>query len=74
MVPAALELIDGDSLEAVAQYLNVRSLAPEGTGAMLLLEVDGIAEAIAQEAALVAEACRAAGATEVLRASGAAQA
>jgi glycolate oxidase len=73
VVPAALELIDGDSLEAVAQYLNVRALAPAGTGALLLLEVDGIAEAIAQEAALVADACRAAGATEVLRASEAAE-
>ena len=28
VVPAAVELIDGDSLEAVARYLNVRSLAP----------------------------------------------
>jgi glycolate oxidase len=68
VVPAALELIDGDSLEAVAQYLQVRSLAPEGTGAILLLEVDGIAEAIGEEAARVAEACRAAGATEILQA------
>jgi glycolate oxidase len=67
-VPAALELIDGDSLEAVARHLNVRSLAPEGTAALLLLEVDGIAEAIEKEAALVEQACRAAGATEVLRA------
>src|SRR5688572_5111353 len=41
VVPAALELIDGDSLEAVARHLNVRSLAPEGTAALLLLEVDG---------------------------------
>ena len=46
VVPAALELIDGDSLEAVATYLKVRSLAPEGTGALLLLEVDGLAEAV----------------------------
>jgi glycolate oxidase len=68
VVPAALELIDGDSLDAVARYLNVRSLAPEGTAALLLLEVDGIAEAIEEEAALVEQACRAAGATEVLRA------
>ena len=37
VVPAAVELIDGDSLEAVAKYLDVRSLAPEGTGALLLL-------------------------------------
>jgi glycolate oxidase len=68
VVPAALELIDGDSLEAVARNLRVRSLAPEGTAALLLIEVDGIAEAIHEEAARVEEACRAAGATEVLRA------
>ena len=68
VVPAALELIDGDSLEAVARYLNVRSLAPAGTAALLLLEVDGIAEAIDEEAQRVEDACRAAGATEILRA------
>jgi glycolate oxidase len=67
VVPAAVELIDGDSLEAVARYLNVRSLAPEGTGALLLLEVDGLAEAIGEEASRVERACRDAGATEVLR-------
>jgi glycolate oxidase len=68
VVPAALELIDGESLEAVARNLGVRSLAPEGTAALLLIEVDGIAEAIAEEASRVEQACRAAGATEVLRA------
>jgi glycolate oxidase len=68
VVPAALELIDGDSLEAVARNLQVRSLAPEGTAALLLLEVDGIAEAVEEEAARVEQACRAAGATEILRA------
>jgi glycolate oxidase len=68
VVPAALELIDGDSLEAVARYLNVRSLAPAGTAAILLLEVDGIAEAVVEEAARTEQACRQAGATEVLRA------
>jgi glycolate oxidase len=68
VVPAAVELIDGDSLEAVARYLNVRSLAPEGTGAVLLLEVDGLAEAVVEEAARVERACRDAGATEILRA------
>ena len=67
--PAAVELIDGDSLEAVAKYLNVRSLAPEGTGALLLLEVDGLAEAVAEEATRCEQACRDAGATEILRAS-----
>jgi glycolate oxidase len=68
VVPATLELIDRDSLDAVARYLGVRSLAPEGTGALLLLEVDGLAEAVAEEAARVERACRRAGATEVLRA------
>jgi glycolate oxidase len=68
VVPAALELIDGDCLEAVAKYLQVRSLAPEGTGAMLLLEVDGTPAAVAEDATRVERACREAGATEVLRA------
>ena len=67
VTPAALELIDGDSLEAVARYLNVRSLAPAGTGALLLLEVDGLAEAVGEEAARCEQACREAGATEILR-------
>ena len=68
VVPAAIELIDGTSLEAVARYLNVRSLAPEGTAAILLVEVDGVPAAVADEATRVDRALRAAGATEVLRA------
>jgi glycolate oxidase len=68
VVPAAVELIDGDSLEAVAKYLDVRTLAPESTGALLLLEVDGLAEAVAEEATRCERACRDAGATEILRA------
>ena len=68
VVPAAVELIDGDSLDAVATYLQARSLAPEGTAAMLLLEVDGVPAAVEDEAARVEAACRRAGATEILRA------
>jgi glycolate oxidase len=68
VTPASLELIDGDSLDAVARYLNVRSLAPSGTAALLLLEVDGLAEAVEEEAARCERACREAGATEILRA------
>ena len=49
VVPSALELIDGDSLDAVATNLGTRALAPEGTGALLLLEVDGLAETVAEE-------------------------
>lgn len=69
VIPAALELIDGDSLDAVAQFLNTRSLAPEGTGALLLIEVDGLSELVAGEAARVETACREAGATSLLRAA-----
>jgi len=68
VVPAALELIDGDCLEAVATALKVRSLAPPGTAALLLLEVDGGDGQVADESARVEAACRAAGATEFLRA------
>ncbi|MBP7571690.1 MAG: FAD-binding protein [Acidobacteria bacterium] len=68
VVPATLELVDAASLAAVARYLG-EELAPAGTGALLLVEVDGLAEAVAEEARRVAAACGAAGATEVLRAS-----
>ena len=68
VVPAALELIDRESLDAVARNLNVRSLAPEGTGAILLIEVDGVPSAVDEEAMRVERACREAGSTEVLRA------
>jgi FAD/FMN-containing dehydrogenase len=69
VIPAALELIDGESLDAVAASLKVRSLAPEGTAAILLLEVDGLAEQVTAEAQRVEAACRAAGASEFLRAT-----
>jgi glycolate oxidase len=69
VVPATLEIIDGDSLEAVAQHLNVRSLAPARTAALLLIEVDGLSEQVRGEAERVEQACREAGASELLRAS-----
>ena len=68
VIPATVELVDGECLESVARYLNVRSLAPEGTAALLLVEVDGLSEQVGAEADRVVEACRAAGATELLRA------
>jgi len=68
VAPAAVELIDGQSLEAVARYLQVRSLAPEGTAAILLIEVDGAPAAVEAEASRVEAALNAAGATEILRA------
>ena len=68
VIPAALELVDKDSLDAVAAYLGGRALAPAGTGALLLIEVDGLSEQVAGEATRVEQACREAGATERLRA------
>ena len=67
VVPATLELIDAESLAAVTRHLGT-GLAPEDTGAVLLLEVDGLASAVLDEADRVDAACRAADATEILRA------
>jgi glycolate oxidase len=66
VIPAALELVDGDCLDAVARYLGVDSLAPPGTAAILLIEVDGLSELVIGEARRVEQACREAGATEIV--------
>jgi glycolate oxidase len=67
VVPAALELIDEECLAAVSAYTG-RGLAPAGTGALLLIEVDGLAEAVKQEREAVRRACVDAQSTEVLEA------
>lgn len=69
VVPATLELVDGECLSAVTRYLGGAELAPAGTAGLLILEVDGMPHAVAEEAHLVEAACLAAGATEVLRAA-----
>jgi glycolate oxidase len=68
VVPSTLELVDRDSMDAVTTHLGGRSLAPAGTAAILILEVDGQEEQVAADAERVAAACERAGATEVLRA------
>jgi len=68
VVPSTLELIDRDSLEAVATALDDRTLAPAGTEALLILETDGLPEQVIAASALIEIACQEAGATEVLRA------
>lgn len=68
VVPAALELIDAECLDAVSRYLGVASLAPPGTAAVLLIECDGLAVTVMEETRRVEAACRSCRATEVLRA------
>jgi len=72
VVPVTLELVDRDSLEAAAAYAGTR-LAPQGTGALLLVEVDGLPDAVAAEVAEVEAGCREVGAIEVLIARDAAE-
>jgi glycolate oxidase len=72
VTPAALELVDQASLDAVKAYVG-EPLAPPGTGAVLLIETDGGPAAAAEDGAAVALACEAAGATDVTRAGGEAQ-
>jgi glycolate oxidase len=66
-VPAALELIDADSLHAVHEYLG-QKVVPREAGAALIIEVDGSASAVEDEIGRVAEGCEEAGAVGVVRA------
>jgi glycolate oxidase len=67
VVPATIELIDEVSIRAVEQRVG-RSIAAPGTGALLIIEVDGVPGAVEEEADRVATACVRAGALEVQRA------
>jgi glycolate oxidase len=69
VVPAALELVDADSLGAVNDHLG-EEVVPSGTGAALIVEADGMQAAVDDEIGRVADACRAVGATRVSRAVG----
>jgi len=72
VVPATVEIIDDVSLRAVEQRLQ-RAVVPAGTGAMLVIEVDGVPGGVAEEAERVVAACRDAGAITVSQASDAAE-
>ncbi|HEX5499476.1 MAG TPA: FAD-linked oxidase C-terminal domain-containing protein, partial [Thermomicrobiales bacterium] len=71
VVPAANELIDRDALAAIAAARPDRELAPPGTTAMLLIDVDGAPEQVPADLARVAAACQTAGASELRQAAGA---
>jgi glycolate oxidase len=68
VVPATVEIIDQQSLDAVERRLG-RRVAPPGSGAMLIIEVDGMPGGVEEEAARVERACAAAGASSVTRAA-----
>ena len=68
VVPASVELVDAECLTAVARHVGT-PLAPVDTGALLLIEVDGFPGGTAEEMTRVQEACRAAGATDILLAA-----
>ncbi len=55
IVPAALEMMDDICIEAAEPAVNAGY--PEGAGAVLLVEVDGLAEAVEEEVAAVEEVC-----------------
>ncbi|MBI3050670.1 MAG: FAD-binding protein [Acidobacteria bacterium] len=64
VVPAAIELIDAESLRAVRDQLG-EELAPPTAGAMLLVESDGTQAGVDEEIELVKQACRGVGAMRV---------
>jgi glycolate oxidase len=63
VVPAALELVDAACLDAVRATTG--PLAPAGTGAMVLIEVDGTSGETDEAVALVTAVCQAGGASDI---------
>ncbi|SMC86357.1 FAD-binding oxidoreductase, partial [Sporomusa malonica] len=66
-IPTTLEIMDNQTIRAVEDYLNVG--LPVSAEAILLIEVDGSAVAIAKQAEHVMKVCRKCGATEIQAAS-----
>jgi glycolate oxidase len=66
ITPAALELLDGWTLRAVEA--GTHAGYPVDSGAVLLLELEGLRERVEEDAMLAAQICREAGAREVRRA------
>jgi glycolate oxidase len=68
VVPSAVELIDGDSLDAVHDHLSA-DLVPPGTAAALIVEVDGTPNGVKEDLDRVIDACRSVGAKDISRAA-----
>jgi glycolate oxidase len=67
IMPAALELLDRASINAIENHEP--SGLPRDAGALLIIEVDGLRETVVREAQIVAEMCRASGAISFRAAS-----
>jgi glycolate oxidase len=63
ITPAACEMLDGWTLGAVEDYVHAGF--PRDCGAVLLIEVEGIHEAVAGQSAAIAQICKAHRAREV---------
>ncbi len=67
VVPAAMEIMDSVTIEAAEAAFSPRY--PEGAGAVLLVELDGVAAQVELDTKEVDEICRAVGAFEIRTAS-----
>jgi glycolate oxidase len=63
ITPAACEMLDGWTLRTVEDFVHAGF--PRDCAAVLLLEVEGLLEAVDEQAAEISEVCRARGAREV---------
>ncbi|MGD0841243.1 MAG: FAD-linked oxidase C-terminal domain-containing protein [Candidatus Acidiferrales bacterium] len=63
ITPAACEMLDGWTLRTVEDFVHAGF--PRDCAAVLLLEVEGLSEAVEEHAAEISDVCRAAGAREV---------
>ncbi len=71
MLPSDLEMMDREIIRAVEPALHVGY--PLDAGAVLLIEVDGLREAVAEQSVAVREVCMSQGAREVREAEDAAE-
>jgi glycolate oxidase len=72
IIPCTVEFLDNTTIKCVEEYAHIG--LPVSAKALLLLEVDGHAEVVKQEARLIQEICNKRGATEIKVASSAEEA
>src|SRR5215510_6568509 len=68
VVPAAIELVDADSIRAVEAFVG-RAVVPSGANAQLIVECDGTEAAVEEEIDRVVSACRDVGSLQFTRAA-----